>query len=126
MAEILTTHTMTGWYEECTKHPQPPREAPDEVWDAWANEHLVIVGDGDVFRACGECWLGDVCAECSRALQEREGCAEVVVPWPCPGAPGPCTIHGPACTDDPAGCLAVHQAECAAHGLPGLATGGEA
>jgi hypothetical protein len=40
--------------------------------------------------------------------------------------PDPCPLHGDSCRDDPAGCVAVHQAECAANGLPLLDTGGEA
>ena len=41
------------------------------------------------------------------------------------GIPDPCPIHAEPCPD-PTGCVAVYQAECAAHGLPLLATGGEA
>lgn len=44
--------------------------------------------------------------------------------WPAQ-LPDPCPIHAEPCPD-PAGCVAVYQAECATHGLPLLATGGEA
>jgi hypothetical protein len=39
------------------------------------------------------------------------------------GAPDPCPIHAEPCPD-PQACVAVYQAECAAHGLPLLDTGG--
>jgi hypothetical protein len=40
-----------------------------------------------------------------------------------PTDPDPCPIHALPCPGT-AGCVAVYQAECAAHGLPLLDTGG--
>ena len=42
-----------------------------------------------------------------------------------PNDPDPCPIHAEPCLD-PQACVAVYQAECAAHGLPLLDTGGAA
>lgn len=84
------SHTRVGWYEECTQHPQPGPDTPDDVAADWDDTHFTIGGHqpGDLsFRTCEANRLFDICAEDTLQLQqEAEESDEVCVPWPCPAA----------------------------------------
>ena len=82
----MTAHARTGWYEECTEHPMPGKDASDEAFDAWEATHFPLGGDPTVY-ACEDRRIGDICVACTLALQAREQSTEVCVPWPCAHEP---------------------------------------